>query len=101
MSGFLRKANYWVRRKTRLPLVLFCSFIVLILFFNEETSLSRNAEYERQIMVLNNKIDECKDSADYYRQQREAILHHGADIERIAREKFHMQRPTEDVFIIK
>ena len=58
-------------------------------------------EYEREINRLSREIQECKDSAAYYRMQREAIIHDTEDLEHLARERFHMQRPTEDVFIIK
>lgn len=73
---------------------------VLVLFFNEDTSLTLNMEYERQIESLNEQIGSCKDSAAYFRSQREALLHRDADLERMAREKFHMQRASEDVYIL-
>lgn len=101
MSGFVKKMNFWVRRKSHLPLIIIGSLIVLVLFFNDETSLSLNMEYERKINELNQEIALCQDSAAFYKAQREAILHDNADLERIARERFHMQRPTEDVFLIK
>lgn len=81
-------------------LVIGCS-VVLILFFNEDTSFSLNMEYDRKINELTDQITSCKDSANYFRIQREAILHENSDLEKIAREKFHMQRPTEDVFILR
>ena len=73
----------------------------MILFFNDETSVALNMEYDRQIHELKQQISECKDSASYFRTQREAILHENTDLERMAREKFHMQRPEEDVYILK
>lgn len=75
--------------------------MVLVLFFNDETSLALNMKYEKEINSLTMQIKECRDSADYYREQREAILHDSEDLERMARERFHMQRPTEDVYILK
>lgn len=77
------------------------SLVVLLLFFNDETSLALNMKYEKEINRLNLAIKENKDSATYYRQQREAILHDSQDLEHLARERFHMQRPTEDVYILK
>ena len=73
----------------------------MLLFFNDETSLALNMEYEREINRLSLEIKENKDSAAFYRSQREALLHDSQDLEHMARERFHMQRPTEDVFIIK
>ena len=101
MSAKLKKFNFWLRRKSHLPLVLLGSLVVLLLFFNDETSMALNMKYEKEINRLSLEIKECKDSAAYYRQQRDAILHHSEDLEHLARERFHMQRPTEDVFILK
>ena len=100
MSKFA-KLNFWVRRKSHLPLILVGTLVVMLLFFNDETSLALNMEYAREINRLTMEIKECKDSASYYRKQRESLLHHSADLEHLARERFHMQRPDEDVYILK
>lgn len=73
----------------------------MLLFFNEDTSVSLNMEYDREIYRLTEAIDMERDSAAFYRRQREDLLHDNADLEHIARERFHMQKPTEDVFILK
>lgn len=75
--------------------------MVTLLVCNDDTSISQNMEFDRQIIELSEAIEECRDSAEYYRIQREAIIHGQGNLEHLAREKFHMQRPTEDVFIIK
>ena len=77
------------------------SLVVLLLFFNDETSLALNMKYEKEINKLSLEIKENRDSASYYRQQREAIMHDSQDLEHLARERFHMQRPSEDVYILK
>lgn len=101
MSAGIKKFNFWVRRKSHIPLVLIGSLVVLLLFFNDETSLALNMKYEKEINRLTLEIKECKDSAAYYRAQRESIIHDTEDLEHLARERFHMQRPTEDVYILK
>ena len=101
MSKKIKKFNFWLRRKSHLPLILVGSLVVLLLFFNDETSLALNMKYEKEINRLSLEIKECKDSAAYYRQQREAILNDTEDLEHLARERFHMQKPTEDIFILK
>lgn len=101
MGRRVKKLNYWLRRKSHLPMILIGSLVVLLLFFNDETSMSLNMEYEREIKRLTQEIKECKDSANFYRTEREAILHDSEDLERMARERFHMQRPTEDVYLLK
>lgn len=73
----------------------------MVLVFNEDTSITLNMQYDREINALTREIEECRDSAAFYRSQREALVHGKGDLEQIAREKFHMQRPTEDVYLLK
>ena len=101
MGRKAKKFNFWLRRKSHLPLIVIGSIVVLLLFFNDETSLALNMKYEKEINRLSLEIKECKDSAAFYRTQREAILHQTEDLEHLARERFHMQRPTEDIYILK
>lgn len=101
MSKTIKKANFWIRRKSSLPLIIVGTVMVLILMFNDDTSISLNMEYQRQINELHEAIEECRDSAAYYRRQREDIIRGTGSLEHLAREKFHMQRPSEDVFILK
>lgn len=75
--------------------------VVLLLFFNDETSLALNMKYEKEINRLSLEIKECRDSAEFYRSRREAIINQTEDLEHLARERFHMQKPTEDVYILK
>lgn len=74
---------------------------MLVLFLNDDTSISLNMKYDKEIYSLRQQIKECQDSAEYYRSRKEALLNGTRDLEHIAREQFHMQRPTEDVFILK
>ena len=100
MSKFVKKADFWLRRRSRLPLIAILTLIVLLLFINEDTSVSRNVEYDQQINELRVKIKECQDSARYYRERRRAIEQGSDDLERMAREQFHMQRATEEVYYL-
>ncbi|MDE7382207.1 MAG: hypothetical protein K2N03_08815 [Muribaculaceae bacterium] len=98
--GKLKKANFWVRRRSHLPIIIIGSIVVLLLYFNEETSMALNMKYEKEINQLREEIKSNRDSAEYYRIHRIAIESGKADLEYMAREQFRMQRPTEDVFII-
>ncbi len=97
----IKKASFWVRRRSHLPMVAIATLMVLLLVFNEDTSVSLNMEYEREISSLNSRIRECRDSAAYFRAQREALEQGSSNLEHIAREQYHMQRPSEDVFILR
>ena len=90
-----------MRRKSHLTLIAIGTVVVLLLFFNEETSLRLNMEYQEQIKTLKRQIRECEDSAAWYRARREALYINTEDLEHLVREQYHMQRPTEDVYVIK
>ncbi len=75
--------------------------MVLLLFFNEDTSMKLNMQYQEEIRTLTREIQECRDSAAWYRSRREALETGTEELEHIAREEYHMQKPTEDVFLIK
>lgn len=96
-----KKLSFWMRRRSHLPVIVIGSLIVLLLFFNEETSVKLNMEYQNQINELQRQIKLNDDSAEYYRQRRHAIETGQADLEQVAREQFHMQRPSEDIYLIK
>lgn len=101
MGKKIKKASFWVRRRSHLPIIIIGAVVVSVLYFNEETSMSLNMEYDQRISQLKQSIKEEKDSMEYFRQRREAIVGGKSDLEHLAREQFHMQRPTEDVFMIE
>ena len=101
MSKNIKKLSFWMRRKSHLTLIAIGTVVVLLLFFNEETSLRLNMEYQEQIKTLKRQIRECEDSAAWYRARREALYINTEDLEHLVREQYHMQRPTEDVYVIK
>lgn len=96
-----KKASFWVRRRSHLPILLIGGLVVMLLYFNDETSWSQNMEYDKRISELKQKIKLERDSTEYFRTRRTAIESGQTDLEHMAREQFRMQRPTEDVYIIK
>lgn len=93
------KAGFWRKRRGAIPFIVIASVIVLVLFLNEETSMRTNMEYEGRINELKQEIRHNLDSAAYYRKHRLAIENGEGDLEHLARERYHMQKPTEDVFV--
>lgn len=101
MGRRIKKLSFWIRRKSHIPVLLIGSVVILLLFLNDDASISLNVEYQKEINSLRAEIQECRDSAAYYRQQREALFADSEELEHIAREKYHMQKPTEDVYLIR
>ncbi|MDE6866404.1 MAG: hypothetical protein K2J23_03320, partial [Muribaculaceae bacterium] len=100
MSGKLRKINFLIRRRSHIALVAILALVVLLLFFNEDTSYKLNMEYQEQINELEREITECRDSAAYYRGRRQALMTGTEELEHIAREEYHMQKTSEDVYLL-
>ncbi len=101
MGRKLKRIIYWWRRRSHLPVLLIGAVVVAVLFLNDETSLATNMRYEKEINKMKAEIKHNLDSAEYYRKKRESMLSGGADLEYAAREQYHLQRPTEDVYLIK
>lgn len=101
MGKKTKKLSFWMRRKSHIPVLVIGTLVVILLSLNEETSVKLNMEYQNCINELRQEIKLNEDSAAYYRARREAIEHGTVDLEHVAREQFHMQKPSEDVFLIK
>lgn len=101
MGRRIKKMALWVSRKSHLPVIVVGGLVVMVLFFNDETSMQLNMQYQSRINELNAEIKLNRDSAAYYKAKREAIVKGTESLEYIAREQYLMQRPTEDVYILK
>ena len=99
MADKKEKQGFWRRRRSAIPFIVIATVVVVVLVLNEETSVTTNMEYEARINDLKAEIKHNRDSAAYYYTHRQAIENGDEDLERIARERYHMQKPTEDVFV--
>ena len=97
----MNRFKVWLRRQSHIPVVLIGAAVILLLFFNDETSIARSRQYDEQITALNAEIQQCKDSAAYYRQATLDLRTDAEDLERVASESYNMQRPGEDVYIVQ
>lgn len=101
MSKKIKKLNFWVRRRSHIAVIAIGSLVIAMLMLNEDASWEHNMEYQEQIKGLNKQIQLCRDSAEYYRQQRQQLLTGTEELEQLAREEYRMQKATEDVYIIR
>ena len=85
-------ATLWAfvcRRKYLITLVVF----VVIVGFLDENSIVRRMGYANEISRLNNEIENTE-------RLNELAVDSGA-IERIAREKYLMKKPNEDIYVFE
>lgn len=93
--------SFWLRRRSHLAPLLIGSVVLGVLFFNEDTSWKDNMAYQEEINELKERIRLCNDSAQWFHDRREQLLHGNEELEQIAREEYHMQKPTEDIYLIE
>lgn len=93
------KEGFWRRRRGALPFIIIATIVIVVLFLNEETSVRTNMKYDNRINELKTQIQLNNDSAEYYRQRRIAVENGEEDLEELARVRYHMQKPNEEVFV--
>ncbi len=91
-------ATLWVfvcKHKYLITLLIF----VVVVGFLDENSIMRRLGYAREINNLNGEIEKYrKDYEDNTRQLNELAVDSGA-IEKIARERYLMKKPNEDIYV--
>lgn len=100
MSRTIKRINWWIRRRSHLPVLFLGVGVVLLLVFNEETSIASSRIYDSRIDSLRRAITLACDSADYYTTAREQLFTDPEQLEVVARENYNMQRPIEDIYLI-
>lgn len=88
----------WLKRYISLPLLIVAGFVAYVLFFNEN-SVMRSMDYAAEIRSLEEKIAQCEDTLRHYEALNRRLDSDPQELERIVREHYHMQRPSEDVYI--
>lgn len=90
----------WIRRYVKLPFILTVSIIAALYLFNDHSALTYY-EYEKRINDLRTQIKATTDTLEYYRQLNRSLDTDREAMERIVRERHHMQRVDEDVYIME
>ena len=93
-------SNIWkfiCRRKYFITIVAFTVIIV----FLDENSMIRRLEYKHEIMQLKEEIEKYRTDYEENTQRLNEITTNPDDIEQIAREKYLMKKPNEDIFVFE
>lgn len=91
------KRPSWIPRWLNLPLVIFVIFLVVLLFCGENNFMQITS-YKKQIRDLKMEIKNNEDSALIYEKKAAELNTDRETMERIAREKYNMKRPNEEVY---
>lgn len=90
----------WSRRYIRLSFVVVVAVLAYLLFFSDNSVLD-NYRYQQEIDLLRAEISDNTDTLFYYQDLNRRLQTDPETMERIVREQYHMQRPGEDVYVIK
>lgn len=85
------------RRKYLITLLVF----VAIIGFLDENSWSRRWQYEREIKQLRKEIEKYRSEYEESTRILQELTTNPEAIERIAREKYLMKKPNEDIFVFE
>lgn len=90
----------WCRRYISLMFLAILAFVLYVLFFNEN-SYGRLHELNTQIKELRTEIKSNRDTMEYYLEKNRMLNTDPAEMERIVREQYHMQREGEEVYVVE
>lgn len=88
----------WIKRYFSLSLIVVLAFMAFVLFFNDN-SVRKSYEYAAEIRNLQERISQYEDTLRHYQELNRRLDSDPQELERIVREHYHMQRPSEDVYI--
>ena len=88
----------WSRRYLKWPFITAVGVMVFLTCFNDN-NVVKYYEYDIEIERLHAEIAMHEDTLAHYRSLNERLGSDPETMELIVREKYHMQRPNEDVYI--
>lgn len=91
-------AAQWCRRYLSLSALAIIGALVYVLFLNDNSVLDHYG-YEARIRELQREIRLNRDTLDYYRALNRSLDTDRSTMEQIVREQYHMQHPSEDIFL--
>lgn len=95
---FLQSAFGYVRRHKYLITIL--AFLIIIVFL-DENNLIRRFSNKNEIRALNEEIAKYKEMYDEDTKRLNELNSNPEAIEKIAREKYLMKNPNEDIYILE
>ena len=97
MSKLMTVWNYIRKHKYLITIV---SFLVIIVFLDENSLIQRN-KHREEINVLTSEIEKYRKQFEEDTQKLKELTSNPEALEKIAREKYLMKKPNEDIFIFE
>ncbi len=97
MSKLLTLWNYIRHHKYLITILIF----VAIVGFLDENSLVRRVQHRKEISMLKGEIEVYRKQYEEDTQRLKELTTNPEAMEKIAREKYLMKKPNEDVFVFE
>ena len=97
MSRFMTVWKYVRQHKYLITIV---AFLVIIVFL-DENSLIQRAQHQQEINTLNSEIQKYRKQYEEDTEKLKELTSNPEAMEKIAREKYLMKKPNEDIFIFE
>ena len=90
----------WIYIRQHKYLITIVSFLVIIVFL-DENSLIQRAKHRQEIEALTNEIEKYRKQYEEDTEKLKELTNNPEAMEKIAREKYLMKKPNEDIFIFE
>ena len=97
MSKFM---TVWMYIRQHKYLITIVGFLVVIVFL-DENSLIQRAKHRQEISALNSEIEKYRKQFEEDTETLKELTENPEAMEKIAREKYLMKKPNEDIFIFE
>ena len=88
----------WTYIRKHKYLITIAAFLVIIVFL-DENSLIQRAKHQQEINTLNSEITKYRKQFEEDTEKLKELTSNPEAMEKIAREKYLMKKPNEDIFI--
>ena len=90
----------WTYIRKHKYLITIAAFLVIIVFL-DENSLIQRAKHQQEINTLNSEIEKYRKQYEEDTGKLKELTNNPEAMEKIAREKYLMKKPNEDIFIFE
>ena len=97
MSKLLTIWNYIRRHKYMITVLIF----IVVIGFLDETSLIQRVKHRSEISELNSEIEKYRKQYEEDTEKLKELTTNPEALEKIAREKYLMKKPDEDIFVFE
>ena len=96
MSKLLTIWNYIRRHKYMITVLIF----IVVIGFLDENSLIQRVKHRSEISALNSEIEKYRKQYEEDTEKLKELTTNPEALEKIAREKYLMKKPDEDIFCL-